>query len=198
MMIELISIPVVILTFLTGTILLVSWEWRFSVVSLALQYCCVFIMVAFSWPIETAAVKLVAGLIACVVLGLALFNLPKDYTHQNRLATSEIIFRVIAAILAGLFALTGATKLVELFAEISIEQAYGALILVTLGLLQLGLTEQPLRVVVGLLTVLSGFGVIQAAVESSILITGLLAVITLSLSIVGAYLLTSPTLEEAK
>ena len=196
-MIEILSFPVVILAFITGSVLLVSWDWRISVGSLAVQYCCVLILVSISWPIETAAVKLVAGLMACVVLGLALFNLPKDLTLQSRLATSEIFFRVFAAILAGLFAITGGANLVELFAEISIDQAYGALILITLGLIQLGLTMQPLRVVVGLLTVLSGFGILHAAVESSILITGLLAVITLGLSIVGAYILTAPTLEEA-
>ena len=134
---------------------------------------------------------------ASALLGLSLFNLPKDMIHQTRFTTSEIIFRVIAALLAGLFAITGGSKLVEWFAEISIEQAYGALLLITLGLIQLGLTQRPLRVVIGLLTVMSGFGIIQAAVESSILITGLLAVITLSLSVVGAYLLTAPTLEEA-
>jgi hypothetical protein len=197
MMIEFLSIPVVILAFITGGVLLVSWDWRISIGSLAVQYCCVFVLVAISWPVETAAVKLVAGLMASALLGLSLFNLPKDMIHQTRFTTSEIIFRVIAALLAGLFAITGGSKLVEWFAEISIEQAYGALLLITLGLIQLGLTQRPLRVVIGLLTVMSGFGIIQAAVESSILITGLLAVITLSLSVVGAYLLTAPTLEEA-
>ena len=196
-MIELLSIPVVILAFITGSVLLVSWDWRISIGSLAVQYCCVFVLVAISWPVETAAVKLVAGLMASAVLGLALFNLPKDMIHQTRFATSEIIFRVIAALLAGLFAITGGAKLVEWFAEISIEQASGTLLLVSLGLIQLGLTQRSLRVVIGLLTVLSGFGIIQAAVESSILITGLLAVITLSLSVVGAYMLTAPTMEEA-
>lgn len=196
-MIDLLSIPVVILAFITGSVLLVSWDWRISIGSLAVQYSCVFVLVAISWPVETAAVKLVAGLMASAVLGLALYNLPKDMRHHTRFATPEIVFRVIAALLAGLFAITGGSKLVEWFAEISIEQAYGALLLITLGLIQLGLTQRPLRVVIGLLTVLSGFGIIQAAVESSILITGLLAVITLSLSVVGAYLLTAPILEEA-
>jgi hypothetical protein len=197
MMIELLRFPVVILAFITGVVLLVSWDWRISIGSLAVQYCCVFVLVAISWPVETAAVKLVAGLMACAVLGLALFNLPKEMTMQNRLPIPEILFRVIAGILAGLFAITSGSKLVEWFSEVSIEQAFGALILITLGLIQLGLTQRPLRVVIGLLTVLSGFGIIQAGVESSILITGLLAVITLSLSVVGAYMLTVATLEEA-
>jgi len=195
-MIEILSVPVVILVFLTSTILLISWERRVSLFSLAVQYFGVFILVSISWPVETAAVKLVAGIMSSAVLGLALYNLPKEMTKQNRLVASEFIFRVIVAILAGLFAITSGSKLVEWFGEISIEQAYGALILITLGLIQLGLTTRPLRVVIGLLTLLSGFGILHAAVEYSILITGLLAVITLGLSIVGAYMLTAPTLEE--
>ena len=195
-MIEILSVPVVILVFLTSTILLISWERRVSLFSLAVQYFGVFILVSISWPVETAAVKLVAGIMSSAVLGLALYNLPKEMTKQNRLVASEFIFRVIVAILAGLFAITSGSKLVEWFGEISIEQAYGALILITLGLIQLGLTTRPLRVVIGLLTLLSGFGILHAAVEYSILITGLLAVITLGLSIVGAYMLTAPTMEE--
>ena len=195
-MIEILSFPVVILVFLTSTILLISWDWRVSLFSLAVQYLGVFILVSISWPVETAAVKLVAGIMSSAVLGLALYNLPKEMTQQNRLVASEFIFRVIAAILAGMFAITSGSKLVEWFGEISIEQAYGALILITLGLIQLGFTTRPLTVVIGLMTLLSGFGILHAAVESSILITGLLAVITLGLSIVGAYMLTAPTLEE--
>ena len=195
-MIEILSFPVVILVFLTSTILLISWERRVSLFSLAVQYFGVCILVSISWPVETAAVKLVAGIMSSAVLGLALYNLPKEMTKQNRLVASEFIFRVIVAILAGLFAITSGSKLVEWFGEISIEQAYGALILITLGLIQLGLTTRPLRVVIGLLTLLSGFGILHAAVENSILIIGFLAVITLGLSIVGAYMLTAPTMEE--
>jgi hypothetical protein len=48
----------------------------------------------------------------------------------------------------------------------------------------------------GLLTVLSGFELVYAALETSILIAGLQAVITLGLALVGAYLLAVPLMEE--
>ena len=83
-MIEILSFPVVILVFLTSTILLISWERRVSLFSLAVQYFGVFILVSISWPVETAAVKLVAGIMSSAVLGLALYNLPKDMTQQNQ------------------------------------------------------------------------------------------------------------------
>ncbi|MFM8370102.1 MAG: hypothetical protein ACKOBD_15250, partial [Chloroflexota bacterium] len=53
----------------------------------------------------------------------------------------------------------------------------------------LGVTSDLMRVVLGLLTVLSGFEIIYAAVESAILVTGLLAAVNLGLGVLGSYLL---------
>jgi hypothetical protein len=198
MIIEFLLLPAVIVAFLTAAVIMVSWDWRISIVALAVQYVSVFILVSVSWSWESAVVKLVAGWMAVVVLSLALINLPKGQKVENRRVVPDIIFRSIAAVLAGLFAFTGGTKLAAWFPMVSVEQAYGALLLVALGIIQLGLTTHPLRVVLGLLTVLSGFGILYAAVENSILMTGMLAIITLGLSFVGAYLLTAPSLEAAQ
>jgi len=189
--------PSVILAFISATVLLISWDWRISIFSLGLQYLCVFVLISLSWPMETAAVKVVAGWMAGAVLGLALLNLPQENINGKPVLISDVIFRLLAAILAGLFAFTGGARLVIWLPGIDVQAAYGTMILISLGLLQLGLTNHPFRVVLGLLTMLSGFEILYAAVESSILITGLLAIVTLGLAIVGSYLLTAPTLEEA-
>jgi hypothetical protein len=190
-------LPAVILAFLTATILLISWDWRISIFSLVIQYICVVVLVSSSWPLETAAVKLVAGWMACAVMVLALRNLPDSSINGGAIPLSDIVFRLLAAVMAGLFAFTGGARLVIWIPEISIEQAYGSMILIAMGLLHLGLTNHPFRVVLGLLTMLSGFEILYAAVESSILIAGLLAIVTLGLAIICAYLLTAPALEEA-
>ena len=70
------------------------------------------------------------------------------------------------------------------------------MILLGMGLLQLGMSDQPLRIIVGLLTLLSGFEVLYAAIENSVLVAGLLAVVTLGIASVGAYLIVVPTMEE--
>lgn len=194
---EFLVLPIVILAFITGSILLISWDWRISVFILALQYVAVVVLVSSSWPIETAAVKLVAGWMACAVMVLALRNLNSYRINGGIKPISEILFKLIAAVMAGLFAFTGGAKLVLWLPEIGVEQAYGSIILIALGLLHLGLTNHPFRVVLGLLTVLSGFEILYAAVESSILIAGLLALVTLGLAIICAYILTAQTLEEA-
>jgi hypothetical protein len=194
---DLLILPAVILAFLTATILLTSWDWRISIVSLVIQYICVVVLVSSSWPWETAAVKLVAGWMASAVMVLALRNLPDGSINGGAIPVSDIIFRLLAAMMAGLFAFTGGARLVIWLPDISVEQAYGSMILIALGLLHLGLTNHPFRVVLGLLTMLSGFEILYAALESSILIAGLLAIVTLGLAVICAYLITAPILEEA-
>ncbi len=72
---------------------------------------------------------------------------------------------------------------------------WGSFLLIGFGILQLGLTSHPLRVIIGLLTALSGFEVIYAAIESSNLVTGLLAGVNLGLALAGAYMLVAPSME---
>lgn len=197
MNLDFLVLPAVILVFITATALIISWDWRLSIFSLGIQYLCVFVLISLSWPMETAAVKVVAGWMAGAILGIALMNLPKESINGKPLLIPDLIFRLIGAILAGFFAFTGGARLVHWLPEVNIQSAYGAMILISLGLLHLGLTTHPFRVVLGLLTLLSGFEVLYAAVESSILIAGLLAIVTLGLAIIGAYMLTAPTMEEA-
>ncbi len=43
--------------------------------------------------------------------------------------------------------------------------------------------------IIGLLTALSGFEILYAAVETSVMVAGLQAIVTLGLALIGAYLL---------
>jgi hypothetical protein len=190
------SLPAVFLIFITASFLLISWDWRLSITFISIQYVGVFFLVAISWPIEIAVVKVISGWMAGAVLGLAMTNVPQDEWKESPLIASNVIFRILAASMAGLFAITAGASMVRLFPEVSTSQAYAGIIMIALGLLHLGLTTKPFRVILGLLTVLGGFEILYAAVESSILIAGLLATVTLGLAAVGAYLLTAPTLEE--
>ena len=65
----------------------------------------------------------------------------------------------------------------------------GSIMLAAMGALQIGSSSRTSRVILGLLTFLTGFEVFYAAVEGSILVSGLLSVVTLGLGLVGAHLL---------
>jgi hypothetical protein len=115
-----------------------------------------------------------------------------DIRNEEDLPRSGVVFRIFAAALAGLVAYTWGGKLVVLIPEIEAAQAYGGLILILMGLLHLGLTDRPLRVILGLLTLLAGFEVLYAALEHAALVTGLLAAVNLGLAMVGAFLINAP------
>lgn len=178
-----------ILLFLTGTVILVSRDWRLSIGALSIQYAGVFALVLQSWPFETAVVKLVTGWMAGAVLGIGLLNISEEEIIGEKSIFSEAVFRVLAAILLGMVAVSWGPRLLGWFPEISFQQAIGGLVLIGLGLLHLSLSALPLRVALGLLTLFSGFEILYAAVEQSVLVIGLLAVVTLGLALVTAYLL---------
>jgi hypothetical protein len=68
--------------------------------------------------------------------------------------------------------------------------------LIGLGLLQIGLTSHPIRVIIGLLTIISGFEILYAVVEQSALVAGLLAGVTMGLALLGVYFLFQSSLDE--
>ena len=76
------------------------------------------------------------------------------------------------------------------------QQTLGGLLLLGLGLLQLGLSQEAIRIVIGVLTVISGFEILYATLEASVLMTGLLAILNIGIAFVGAYLLLASYLEE--
>jgi len=202
------ALPGALLVLFTALALLTFQDWRVSLVILSVQYIGVFILVAIHWPLMMSLTKLVAGCIASAVLGMAMSNtvsvnqsLDQPAMSKNvflritGLSFSAWVFRVLTALMIVLVVLTLAPATAEWVPGIHFEQVLGAFILLGLGLLHLGLTANPLRVVIALLTTLSGFEIIYATVEISTLVAGLLAGVNLGLALIGAYLLSAGSIE---
>lgn len=195
------ALPAVLLVSLTSIGLLLVSDWRASISLLALQYLGVFVLVGLSWPLGMAAAKLVAGWIAGAVLAMAMVSLPPAPALPaarklaRKLWDPGRVFQLLAAALVGLTVLSIAPHLAEWLPVVGVEQAWGALILTGMGLLQLGFTGRPLPTVMGLLTAFAGFEILYAAVEASALVAGLLAGVILGLALAGAYLLVAPSME---
>jgi hypothetical protein len=189
---------------------LISRRWRWSLVTLALQYLAVFALVASNAPFEMALAKLMAGWMACMVLAIAVVGITPaenasgdslapegdDLIRPPDIAPSSRLFRLLAVGIVGLAVSSLSLPLAEWVPGIRLEQGWGALILIGIGLLHLGFTTRPLNVTLGLLSGLSGFEFLYAVVEVSALVTGLLAGVTLGLALVGAYLLLAPSMLE--
>jgi len=181
----------------TAAGLLVSRDWRLELGLLGLQYIGVFWLTNQHWPISMAAIKLVTGWMAIATLGITLLNLKDVEDAAEQSWPQGRLFRLFAAGIVTVIVVTVAPRVEEVIPGIGLPVISGSLILMGLGLLLLGMTAQPLRVILGLLTVLSGFEAIYAALESSILVAAMLSVVNLGLALVGAYLLTVPKPEES-
>ncbi len=192
------SLLAMILIIVTGLSLLISRDWRWLVGALALQYVGVFIFVLFVWPLEISVVKLVAGWMSGAILGMAVSTSPTAWQHEEQSVPSSRVFRLLAAGLVGLVVGSLAAPLQNWLPKVSLGLLVPGLVLLGLGLLHLGLTSQPLRLVIGLLTALSGFEILYAAVETSVLVAGLLAGVNVGLALAGAYLLLAPGMENEK
>jgi len=173
--------------------LLLSCDWRWSLVVLAAQYLGVFWLVHSNWPISMAAVKLVTGWMVCAALGTTLYGSTEGPVSETAWPEGRL-FRLLATGLIAVSTFALAQKTAS-WLNVSLAVAWGGLLLMGLGLLHLGVTAQPLRVILGLLTLLAGFEIIYASVESSTLVAALLAVINLCLALTGAYLLNAHATE---
>jgi len=189
---ELAAIPVVVLG-ITSVFLMVSQNWRWSIAALAFQYLAAFWLVALVWPFGLAVVKMIAGWMAGAVLSAT--RPDEDLMEEASPSLVRILFRLIAA---GLMLALIASLVPTAAARLPVAPwvLNGGLVLIGMGLLHLGMTTRPLRVILGLLTVLLGFELVYAALETSIVIAGLQAVITMGLALAGAYLLSARAMGE--
>jgi hypothetical protein len=183
-----------IIALVTSIGLMLHRDWRWGIGFLAIQYLSIFWLVQTHWPVSMAAAKLVTGWMACTVLGIA--QLTTDSAKGTEASWPQgRLFRLFTTgiIIAATFALS---LRASSWLGLGLPIAWSSLLLVGMGLLQLGISAQPFRVILGLLTVLGGFEILYAAVESSTLVAALLSVVNLGLALTGAYFLNMP--QEAK
>ncbi len=106
---------------------------------------------------------------------------------RRRQITSRFLFRLLAVLLMILVATTLSKTLILPGLSSSISAAVYWLILA--GLAILTLTENPMKVGLGLFTTLTGFDLYYSTLESSLLLTGLWGAINLLIALVIGYLI---------
>src|SRR5688572_32563631 len=181
---------VVLLILATSGTLLIQRDWRIQLGALALQYLAAFWLITRHLPFAMGSAKLVTGWMVVAALGMTRLGIATIAEEENRVFSPR--GRWFPIILMGIVALVSAGAVPRIEAVIpglGLQVIAGSLLLIGAGLVHLGITADILRVTLGLLTMLTGFEVIYAAVESSILVAGLLAVTNLALGLVGSYLL---------
>ena len=180
----------VLLITVTSIGLLLARDWRWLIIFLSAQYFGMLILTLLHWPLGMASVKVVAGWMSAAILGMTRSGLPReDKTEKQSSLPRGRMFRLFAAGIVVVLVATATPRVDALMANAGFAVTTGSLLLIGMGLLHLGVTDHILRVIIGLMTVLAGFEILYATVESSILVAALLAVINLGLALAGSYLL---------
>ncbi len=187
---------VIILIVVTSVGILLARDWRQLIILLSAQYVGVFILALQHWPLGMATVKVIAGWMGAAILGMTRSNLGEQDEDTKNILPQGRFFRFIAAGVVVVIAATAAPLVDSLMADAGLVVSAGSLLLIGMGLLHLGVTDQAMRVTIGLMTVLAGFEILYAAVESSLLVAASLATINLGLALVGAYLMTASEASE--
>ncbi len=173
-----------------STALLLDRDWRLSLGALTIQYLAAFWLVTRHQPFVMGSVKLIVGWMVVAALGMTRLGLAADEDKdETSLLTHGQWFR-LALMLVVAVVTAGATPRVEaVIPGLGLPVIAGGLLLIGAGVIHLGLTSDAFNSILGLLTMLTGFEVLYAAIENSILLAGLLAVTNLGLGIAGSYLL---------
>lgn len=174
----------------TSTTILINRDWRISLGALAVQYVSVFWLVSRHLPFVMGSVKLIAGWMVVAALGMTRLGLTDlDNEKEDTFWPRGQWFRLILIFIVALVTAGATSRIESAIPGLGFPVIAGGLLLIGTGVVHLGVTSDLLRVTLGLLTMLAGFEIIYAAVESSILVTGFLALTNLGLGIVGSYLL---------
>ncbi len=181
------------LVMITSMELLLGNNLRLDIIAMAVQYLAVFFLIMQAWPMGLAAIKLITGWMA-----VALIVSVQAFRHERLGTTSSQtgqIFKLLVGILVWVLVFSISPSIIR-WLPVPNVFLWSGMILIGIGLLQLSVSTIPLRIIFGLLTAFSGFEVLYAVMENSILVTSLLALITLGLAVIAAYYVSSKQEEE--
>lgn len=147
------SWTVILLIAATSVGILLARDWRWLIIFLSVQYVGVFILTLQHWTLGMATVKVIAGWMGAAILGMTRSNMDEEDVANTLVQGGS--FRLVAAGVVGLIAASGAARVDVMMADAGLAVAGGSLLLIGMGALHLGVTDQPMRVTVGLMTVRS-------------------------------------------
>jgi len=178
------------LMLLTGLINLTRHQWLVNLISLAMQYLGMFLLVISVRPITLAIIKLIVGWMVTLVLYITLASVGEFYKIKSQRLNSGQVFRLIAGLFMIIFSIVFLPQIQSLlFTQSSAPLLLAAMGTMLIGLLQVSMNSEPLYIILGLLTFLSGFELLYASLELSLLLEALFAVVNLGLALVGSYFL---------
>jgi len=196
------AMPAVAGIFITAGILVVSRDWRLNSLALTVQYFFVVLLLSRLIRLEVAAVKGLVGWLICMVFYLterraSTLKQPPPAEEsalvsqrwRRWIISAQASFHLLAGILISVAAYTAALRIP--LPQVPGDITLACYLLAGLGLLLVGLSDDPMQVGLGLLTFLSGFELFYIALEPSLAIAGLLGAVSFLVALAAAYLRTA-------
>ncbi|MBI4769374.1 MAG: hypothetical protein HY784_02900 [Chloroflexi bacterium] len=191
--------PALVGLLITAALLVVTTDWRLGFGALAAQYGLAVVLVAQIVVWQVAAVKVLVGLLVICILVVtgrevnfgrkASPTAPEAGGASPRFEfPTNFPFRALAAAMMVVAAWSTASQPDFAWPGLPLGLNIASYLLVALGLLNLGLTEEPMNAGMGLLTLLTGFEMLYAAVEPSLAIVALLAAVDFGVALAVSYL----------
>lgn len=185
------------LMLLAAEVNLTRRQWLVNLIALAVQYLAMFLLLTSVRSLTLSAIKLLVGWMATLVLYITLASVGEFYALKRQQLTSGQLFRMLAGLFMVIFTVVLLPQIQnQLFTQSSQPLLLAAIGTMLLGLLQVSMITEPFYIILGLLTFLSGFELLYASLELSLLLEALFAGVNLGLALVGAYFLVKDAEDE--
>ncbi|MBL8044988.1 MAG: hypothetical protein JNL09_00525 [Anaerolineales bacterium] len=198
-------LPVIALlgVLLTAIILTLTVEWRVTFAALGLQYIFAALLLTQAVVWQVAAVEAVVGILVVIIL-----TLTGRQINFGRMASSPAVqlpgqlarlvgpiefqtnvpFRLIAILLAAVLVWFTVVVGNYVLPGLPLPLNLAGVWLIFLGLFGLGFTDEPMNAGAALLTTITGFEIIYAPLEPSLLVVASLAVVNFAIALAVSYL----------
>ena len=183
------SFLTIILLLVSGSaalMILLSTDWRWTIAGLAIQYLVAFLLVSRVWPLGLSAIKLVSGWLTCVLLSMS--ATPDLFEEDSFSVRSARFFRLFSTLFILMIVMAVAPG-INAWLPIPYDHLLTGLLMIGMGILQMGFSQIHFKIMLGLLSLLIGFEILYAPLEGSALLAAILAGITLALGLIGSTIL---------
>lgn len=188
------EVPAVAAVLITAALLVIAEDRRVLVFALAMQYVFVGLLYTHVVAPQIAGIKIISGLIVWLIVFLSAQQAGwRSASKQSIISALWTLqyrgrFRIFAVILMALIGWKIATSGALPFPVASDYVTFAAIQLGFQGLLMLGVTGNPFKTGLGILTFFSGFGLLYSGFEPALLVVGALAAVDITVSLVISYL----------
>jgi hypothetical protein len=196
------SAAVLIGLLIAAALLVVLVNWRLLILVLGAQYILAGLLLSRAVPIELGMVKALVGIMICPVLYITARRAKWGHLEEDEIEDEKksrwawliapgLPMRLIIAVTGLVLSLSLALRNpLAITSEqlVSRDLTIGTFALLLLGLLNMALHENPLKVGLGLLSLLSGFELFYTVIEPTLTIVGLLGLTNLIIALAISYL----------